>query len=196
MVFLSAEQQRVLRVVVDEGKSIFFTGPAGTGKSVLMRAIVSDLHRTYKVGSGQVAVTASTGLAACSIGGVTLHSFAGFGLGKESVPILLRKIRRNLKAKMRWIRCKVLVIDEISMVDGGLFDKLEEIARIIRRINRPFGGIQVVMSGDFLQLPPIGERGVDVSRFAFEARCWRSCVERVIGLTEVFRQRDKGWSVV
>lgn len=90
--FLSNEQQGVLEAVVEKGKSIFFTGSAGTGKSVLMREIIKKLREKYRREPDRVAVTASTGLAACNIEGVTLHSFAGIGLGKEEVPELVKKV--------------------------------------------------------------------------------------------------------
>lgn len=148
---LSGEQQKVLDLVVNQSKSVFFTGSAGTGKSVLMRAIIAELRKKYSKEPDRVAVTASTGLAACNIGGVTLHSFGGIGLGKEDVPALVKKIKRNAKAKNRWIRTKILIVDEISMVDGDLFDKLEGIARAMRNNGRPFGGIQLVITGDFFR---------------------------------------------
>lgn len=189
---LSQEQQRVLDLVVNQSKSVFFTGSAGTGKSVLMRAIIADLRKKWSREPDRIAVTASTGLAACNIGGVTLHSFAGIGLGKEDVPTLVKKIRKNAKARNRWIRTKILVIDEISMVDGDLFDKLEGIARSLRNNGRPFGGIQLVITGDFFQLPPVPDydnkaRGV---KFAFDAGTWSTAIHHTIGLTEVFRQKD------
>jgi ATP-dependent DNA helicase PIF1 len=191
---LSQEQQRVLNLVVNQTKSVFFTGSAGTGKSVLMRSIITELRKKYSREPDRVAVTASTGLAACNIGGVTLHSFGGIGLGKEDVATLVKKIKRNAKAKNRWIRTKVLIIDEISMVDGELFDKLEGIARIMRNNGRPFGGIQLVITGDFFQLPPVPDydnkaRGV---KFAFDAGTWSTSIHHTIGLTEVFRQKDPG----
>lgn len=93
--FLSDEQRGVLEAVVNQGKSIFFTGSAGTGKSVLMRAIIKALNTKYRADKEKVAVTASTGLAACNIEGMTLHSFAGIGLGKEAVPELVKKVRRH-----------------------------------------------------------------------------------------------------
>ncbi|KAF4633113.1 hypothetical protein G7Y89_g5004 [Cudoniella acicularis] len=189
---LSQEQRRVLDLVVNQNKSVFFTGSAGTGKSVLMRAIIADLRKKFIREPERVAVTASTGLAACNIGGVTLHSFSGIGLGKEDVPTLVKKIKRNPKAKNRWLKIKILIIDEISMVDGDLFDKLEAIARAMRNNGRPFGGIQLVITGDFFQLPPVPEydnkaRGV---KFAFDAGTWSTAVHHTIGLTEVFRQKD------
>ena len=186
---LSGEQQHVLDLVSEQKKSVFFTGSAGTGKSVLLREIIKNLRVNYKREPDRIAVTASTGLAACNVGGVTLHSFGGIGLGKEAVPELVKKIKRNQKAKARWMRTKVLVVDEISMVDGDLFDKLEAIARIIRNNGRPFGGIQLVITGDFFQLPPVPDYG-KISKFSFDAATWNTSIEHTIGLTQVFRQKD------
>ncbi|KAK4225565.1 ATP-dependent DNA helicase PIF1 [Podospora fimiseda] len=188
-IVLSTEQRHVKSLVVDKGASVFFTGPAGTGKSVLMRSIIQDLRKRFARDPDRLAVTASTGLAACNIGGITLHSFAGIGLGKEDVNTLVKKIRRNPKAKNRWLRTKVLIIDEISMVDGDLFDKLSQIGRVIRNNGRPWGGIQLVITGDFFQLPPVPESGKE-AKFAFDAATWSNSIDHTIGLTEVFRQRD------
>ena len=190
-VFLSDEQKKVLTLVSDERKSVFFTGSAGTGKSVLLREIIKVLREKYKREPDRVAVTASTGLAACNVGGVTLHSFGGIGLGKEDVPELVKKIKRNQKAKNRWMRTKVLIVDEISMVDGELFDKLEGVARTIRNNGRPFGGIQLIITGDFFQLPPVPDSG-KIAKFAFDAATWNTSIEYTIGLTHVFRQKDPG----
>ena len=192
-VFLSEEQHKVLTLVTEKEKSVFFTGSAGTGKSVLLRQIIKNLREFYKREPERVAVTASTGLAACNVGGVTLHSFAGIGLGKEPVPELVKKIKRNAKARNRWIRTRVLIIDEISMVDGELFDKLEAIARTIRNNGRPFGGIRLVVTGDFFQLPPVPENG-RIAKFAFDAVTWTTSIDHTIGLTQVFRQKDPGKS--
>ena len=190
-VFLSDEQKLVMKLVAENKKSVFFTGSAGTGKSVLLREIIRELRGKYRREPDRVAVTASTGLAACNVGGVTLHSFAGIGLGKEPAPELVRKVKRNQKAKQRWLRTKVLIVDEVSMVDGELFDKLEEIARSIRNNGRPFGGIQLVITGDFFQLPPVPDGG-RVSKFSFDASTWSTSIEHTIGLTHVFRQKDPG----
>ena len=195
---LSQEQQRVLDLVANQNKSVFFTGSAGTGKSVLMRAIIAELRKKYVREPDRVAVTASTGLAACNIGGVTLHSFGGIGLGKEDVPTLVKKIKRNQKAKNRWLRTKILIIDEISMVDGDLFDKLEGIARAMRNNGRPFGGIQLVITGDFFQLPPVPDHDNKArgAKFAFDGTTWPTAIHHTIGLTEVFRQKDPGMSLL
>jgi ATP-dependent DNA helicase PIF1 len=190
-VSLSEEQRHVLDLVVNKNQSVFFTGAAGTGKSVLMRAIIKELKKKYAKDPERVAVTASTGLAACNIGGITLHSFSGIGLGKEDAPTLIKKIRRNPKAKNRWLRTKCLVLDEISMVDGDLFDKLSQIGRTIRNNGRPWGGIQLIITGDFFQLPPVPDHGAKREiKFAFDASTWTTSIDHTIGLTQVFRQRD------
>ena len=190
---LSAEQRHVLDLVVEHKKSVFFTGSAGTGKSVLLREIISVMRKKHAKQQDRLAITASTGLAACNIGGVTLHSFAGIGLGKEPAQDLVKKIKKNQKAKHRWLRTSVLIIDEISMVDAELFDKLEAVARSLRNNARPFGGIQLVITGDFFQLPPVPERGGQ-ARFCFDAQTWSSSIDHTIGLHHVFRQKDSAFA--
>ncbi|GAA5871155.1 hypothetical protein JCM3774_006807 [Rhodotorula dairenensis] len=194
-VVLSPEQQVVLRRVVEEGKSVFFTGSAGTGKSVLLREIISSLKRKYRGSGDAVAVTASTGMAACNIGGTTIHSFAGIGLGLGTPDQLVGNVLRNKTAKTKWQRVKVLVIDEVSMVDAQLFDKLAYIATKLRQkagsktANKPFGGIQLVVTGDFFQLPPV-TKGSKNPSFAFEAAAWKESIQHTVNLTQVFRQKD------
>jgi hypothetical protein len=101
-------------------------------------------------------VTAPTGIAACNIGGTTLHSFAGVGPGDETAEKMAGEVARRSQASARWKAAKVLIIDEVSMLDGDLFDKLEVVARHVRHNMIPFGGIQLVLAGDFFQLPPVG----------------------------------------
>lgn len=194
-VVLTKEQNYVLQLA-KQGKSIFFTGSAGTGKSVLLKNIIKALRDQNEL--GRVAVTASTGFAACAINGVTLHSFAGIGLGKGSAQDLAKKIRKNRKAKRNWLDTDVLVIDEISMIDGELFLKLDYIGRDIRRNHKkPFGGMQVIICGDFYQLPPVSKNemqtdGSEVRQeasFAFESKSWRELLDNCIVLKEVFRQK-------
>lgn len=200
-IFLSAEQRRVIDLVVHNRKSLFFTGAAGTGKSILLRRIIRELKKKHK--KGEVAVTASTGLAACNIGGITLHSFCGIGLGQEDAEGLLKKVRNNPQALKRWKKIKTLIIDETSMIDGNLFDKLEYLARKIKRKTVPFGGIQVVLSGDFFQLPPVFKQETDIygeplekteNRLAFQANTWNSVIEVTVELKQVFRQKDDHFS--
>jgi len=173
---LSSEQARALDEARN-GSSLFITGSAGVGKSFLLKEVLKDFpdDTTY--------VTASTGVAAIAIGGSTLHSFSGIGLGEKPVSMITNKMRSDVKA--RWKRCRTLIIDEISMIDGVIFEKVEEVARIVRKSERPFGGIQLIICGDFLQLPPVKSQ-----YFAFETKAWSSVVQETIVLKEVFRQKD------
>ncbi|XP_052403330.1 ATP-dependent DNA helicase PIF1 [Carassius gibelio] len=181
---LSKEQIAVLNAVLS-GKNVFFTGSAGTGKSFLLKRIIGSLppKSTY--------ATASTGVAACHIGGTTLHSFAGIGSGSAPLEQCIELAQRP-GVMQHWTSCKHLVIDEISMVEAEFFDKLEAVARSIRRSTEPFGGIQLIVCGDFLQLPPV-TKGKDKANFCFQSRSWRKCIHMNMELTEVRRQTDKAF---
>ncbi|KAH8351898.1 hypothetical protein KR084_000446 [Drosophila pseudotakahashii] len=186
---LSEEQMEVLRACTS-GKSVFFTGSAGTGKSFLLRRIISALPP-----DGTVA-TASTGVAACLIGGTTLHAFAGIGGGDATMQRCLELASRPVSAQT-WRKCKRLIIDEISMVDGQFFEKIEAVARHIRRNDRPFGGIQLILCGDFLQLPPVIKADFGSAptvtpqqRFCFQSSAWETCIQCVYELKQVHRQSD------
>uniref|UniRef100_A0A6J0SYQ3 ATP-dependent DNA helicase PIF1 n=1 Tax=Pogona vitticeps TaxID=103695 RepID=A0A6J0SYQ3_9SAUR len=179
---LSQEQLMVLSAVMS-GKNVFFTGSAGTGKSFLLKKIVASLppNSTW--------ATASTGVAACQIGGTTLHAFAGIGSGKAPLPQCIELAQRP-GVRQQWLNCRHLIIDEISMVEGEFFDKLEAVARAVRKCEEPFGGIQLIICGDFLQLPPVS-KATEQPKFCFQAKCWRKCVHLNMELTEVRRQTDR-----
>ncbi|KAL0966680.1 hypothetical protein UPYG_G00298340 [Umbra pygmaea] len=181
---LNKEQAAVLSAVLS-GKNVFFTGSAGTGKSFLLKRIVGSLppKRTY--------ATASTGVAACHIGGTTLHNFAGIGSGSAPLEQCIELAQRP-GVLQHWTSCRHLIIDEISMVEAQFFDKLEAIARSVRRSTEPFGGIQLIMCGDFLQLPPVS-RGKDKASFCFQAKSWRKVIHLNMELTEVRRQTDQSF---
>ena len=183
---LSEEQEHVIELARRK-MNIFYTGSAGTGKSVLLKELIKTLKSMYG-NTGAVAVTASTGLAACNIGGITLHSFAGIGLGIGDEAMLLKKVRRSAKHRERWKSIKALVIDEISMIDGNLLDKLDGIAKTIRRSKKPFGGIQIILCGDFFQLPPVTKSNQQL-KFAFQSYAWRTAIDATIILRKVFRQQ-------
>ncbi|XP_065177626.1 ATP-dependent DNA helicase PIF1-like [Sycon ciliatum] len=178
---LTKQQQQVLQLV-RSGKSIFLTGGAGTGKSFLLRRIISTLppESTF--------VTASTGVAACHIGGVTLHSFAGIGTVPGTPEENVARASRDVPAG-KWRRCSYLIIDEVSMVDGEFFDHLEYVARAVRGSKKPFGGIQLILTGDFFQLPPVTAASKK-TQFCFDAKSWRRCIQVNVELKEVFRQSD------
>lgn len=186
---LNDEQNQILQACLS-GKNIFFTGSAGTGKSFLLRKIISVLPPEGTV------VTASTGVAACLIGGVTLHSFAGIGSGEATLQRCYEMASRPTNAQI-WRRCKRLIVDEISMIDSKYFDKIESVARYIRKNDKPFGGIQLILCGDFFQLPPIikkdgGQNNMNNNdkRFCFQSIAWEKCIQHVYELNQVHRQND------
>lgn len=154
---LSAEQREVMDYVMRGSGSVFVTGGAGTGKSMLLKRTVESLESAGRL----VSVTAPTGIAAVNVGGVTLHSFAGIGLApeKQDLKRLVGMLRGRSKDKY-WcmVRMHTLVIDEVSMVDPVFLDMLNAVLKEVRQCPLPFGGVQIVMFGDFFQLPPVNKR--------------------------------------
>lgn len=181
---LTEEQIKVLNAVLG-GKNVFFTGSAGTGKSFLLKKIISALPPDVTMS------TASTGVAACHIGGITLHQFAGIGLGTGTEERCFQLASRPSVISM-WRKTKHLVIDEISMVDGEFFDKIEAVARHVRRTERPFGGIQLILCGDFFQLPPVSKIN-DRAKFCFQSEAWPRCIHFNFELQTVHRQKDEAF---
>lgn len=172
--------------LVAEKKSVFFTGSAGTGKSFLLRHILRSSRKSNR----RVYTTATTGIAAYNIGGMTLHHFAGIDARPNaSAGDLTRQVQQKKDALARWREVDVLIVDEISMLDGRLFDGLEAIARQLRRDTRFFGGIQLVLCGDFFQLPPVSRDRSDVT-LCFESAAWRRGIRDIVVLKEVFRQTN------
>lgn len=186
---LTKEQETVVDLIVKRRLNVFYTGSAGTGKSVILKTIIRQLRMLY--GKEEVAITASTGLAATTIGGSTLHKWAGVGLATQHADMLVNRIKNKKDVYNVWRNTRVLIIDEISMVDGLFLNKLEYIARVIRRSDKPFGGIQLVFTGDFFQLPPVAKRDAkEVTMFCFESSMWKRCIQKTLLLNKVFRQQD------
>ncbi|CAN0913919.1 ATP-dependent DNA helicase pfh1 [Linum grandiflorum] len=182
-----ADEQKQVLARIRGGSSVFVTGSAGSGKTLLLKRIISVLEEVH--GPKKVFVTASTGVAACAIRGLTIHSFAGIGIGKGSRETLVDRVLLNKSATKRWKKVKALVIDEVGMVDAEMFENLEFIARQVKGSKKVWGGIQLIVSGDFFQLPPITSRDVK-KEFAFEADCWDSSFDVQLELKKIFRQSD------
>ncbi|NBO60669.1 MAG: hypothetical protein EBU82_06830 [Flavobacteriia bacterium] len=183
------DEQRKAYDLVEQGKSIFLTGPGGTGKSFLLKTMYEMIpDRRDK----HVAVTALTGCAALLIGrfAKTLHAWAGIGLGRESAAVLAATIRRSGKALRRWLGTDILIIDEVSMMTPELLEKLDLIAKTLRRNSAPMGGIQVVFVGDFYQLPPVNKDKEKETMFVFESPVWHEIVKETVCLTKLLRQDD------
>ncbi|KZO99750.1 hypothetical protein CALVIDRAFT_525290 [Calocera viscosa TUFC12733] len=180
--FSLTEEQKYIFNLVKEERSVFITGPA---------EIIKYLRKLYEGSPTAVAVTASTGVAACNIDGTTLHRWAGIGLGLRPAKYYADDIRWNQPATLdRWKQTRYLIIEEIdmlslrenevSMISDEFFDKLEDIARQLRGNSQPFGGIC---------LPPVNDRGSDLD-YAFKAQTWDSVVPLQYTLTRVFRQTN------
>ena len=174
------------------GKSILLTGEAGTGKSVVIQKFMND-QKKYK--RKEIGLTSTTGASALIIGGSTVHSFLGIGLGDGEIEDLERRIASRKYVTERWRAIKVLIIDEVSMLSPILFDKLTEVAYLIRsghsrsmlRKKKEYGwdGIQLVLTGDFCQLPV-----VKCEKYTFEAASWSDCIEETIILDKNVRQTN------
>lgn len=162
------------------GKNVFLTGPGGSGKSYLLKIFINWFSNKDKI-----FVTSTTGLSSILIDGMTIHRYSGIGTGDKDVETLYKKIIKMKNLKTRWLNTEVLIIDEISMLDPDIFDKLEILARKIRKNEKPFGGIQIILSGDFLQLPPVKS-----TNFCFESFSWDMVVDKVFYFDKILRQSD------
>lgn len=175
---MNTEQSRAFQAVVD-GKNIFLTGPAGTGKSF----VINEIKKWATNNEKKFAITALTGCAAVLIDGKTIHSTLGLGLGDKPVEILVQKMKRcNRQQYVRLRDMDLLVIDEVSMMSDELLEKASAVLCMIRGDSRPFGGIQVVLSGDMCQLGPVS------GKWCFLSPLWAEVVQEMHTLTTVVRQ--------
>jgi len=184
---LSDAQKRVLDAVFQR-KNVFYTGAAGTGKSFILK-IVQQVF-AYVKKEKQLSITATTGIAACNVRGMTVHSWSGVGIGSEPLEQVVTRASRNKAVKMRWQETETLVIDEVSMLSAELLEKISAIGKRCRSDSRPFGGLQVIMCGDFLQLPPVGLGSS--CHFCFTSPVWQELLGDggMMVLDKVFRQKD------
>ena len=191
------------------GDNVALLGPAGVGKSYLLSVIDSEFpgmsrrlelaraSHEERVKLPRIQMCALTGCAALLLGhkAKTLHSWAGIGLGKGTVQELYTKIRRNRKVLQHWLLTDLLVIDEVSMLTAELLDKLNELGKKIRGSRSAFGGLQVLLVGDFFQLPPVN-RSDEATRFAFESAAWKEGISVCIELTQIQRQKEAGFQTI
>lgn len=178
------KQQEALEIL-KSGHNVFLTGSAGSGKTFLLNQFI-DYLKSKSILAG---VTASTGVAATHLNGRTIHSWCGINL-EESFNQEVRNSIAKSEVKQRIRKTQVLIIDEISMLSANRLDLIDLVCRTVRHNEHPFGGLQIVLSGDFFQLPPVA-RGTEDSHFAFESEVWLRMNLKVCYLDEQYRQDDQ-----
>lgn len=171
--------------ILKMGKNVFLTGPAGSGKTHVLKQYITWL----KERGVQPAITASTGIAATHIRGQTIHSFSGIGIKDSLSEYDLDRMAQTEKLVKRMQKTHVLIIDEVSMLSAQTLTMVNKAIQAIVQTHEPFGGMQVVLCGDFFQLPPV-VRGVNTIMFAFESGAWKELSLHPCYLTEQHRQDD------
>ncbi len=166
------------------GKNVFLTGAAGSGKTYVLNKYIEYLKRNMI----HIAVTASTGIAATHLQGMTIHSWSGIGVRDYLDKKELEKLAANKRIKDHYEKTKVLIIDEISMLHPHQLEMVDAIAKNILKNEQPFGGMQVVLCGDFFQLPPVSSSLTGEKSFAFECNVWENSDFHVCYLHEQHRQ--------
>ena len=168
--------------ILKAGRNVYLTGPAGSGKTYVLNQYIAYL----KERGISTAITASTGIAATHIGGMTIHSWSGIGIKDALSPADIDQLVQKERLFRRYAHTHVLVIDEVSMLHPEMLDALDQLARAMKMVNAPFGGMQVVLSGDFFQLPPVTKNGR--ARFIDSSNAWKHMNLRVCYLEEQHRQ--------
>jgi ATP-dependent exoDNAse (exonuclease V) alpha subunit len=186
--------------ILKTGINVFLTGEPGSGKTYLVNRYVEYLREHGII----PAITASTGIAATHIGGMTIHSWSGVGIKNQITQYDLRRIEDNPRTGRKIKNANILIIDEISMLSARMFSMVDEVCRAVRGSDEAFGGLQVVLVGDFFQLPPVVRRASDLeerlpfenesddpsSAFAYQSPAWRDLGLTVCYLSEQYRQED------
>lgn len=177
--------------ILSSGHNVLLTGAAGSGKTYLLNKYINSL----KEQGIAVAVTASTGIAATHLGGRTIHSWSGIGIKDSLSPLDLRSLSKKSYLKKQFENTEVLVIDEVSMLSAHHLDMINKVCQTMKRNQLPFGGLQIVLSGDFFQLPPISRNTQEI-KFVNQAEIWPEMDIRVCYLSGQYRQSDKKLSLL
>jgi GTPase SAR1 family protein/DNA-binding CsgD family transcriptional regulator len=172
--------------ILKMGYNCYITGPAGSGKTHLLNEYIKFLRQN----NVPVGITASTGIAATHMGGTTIHSWSGLGIRDELSVYDLEEMETKKYLYDRFKETEVLIIDEISMLHHFRLDLIEKIARHLKRSSLPFGGMQIILCGDFFQLPPVTRMGEKESFFSFKSETWKLLNLKICYLEEQYRQKD------
>lgn len=178
--------QREAIDILKLGHNVFLTGAAGSGKTYVLNQYIEFLKKK----NIDVAVTASTGVAASHINGMTLNAWAGIGIHERLSSTDIEDILKRAYLRRRLLQTKVLIIDEVSMLPGYSLEMVDKVLRTFKNNDQPFGGTQVVLSGDFFQLPPVGKLMQNTS-FAFYSPVWDRLNVKVCYLETEYRQEDE-----
>jgi ATP-dependent DNA helicase PIF1 len=172
--------------ILKMGHNAFVTGAAGSGKTHLLNEYIQYLREH----GAAIGITASTGIAATHMGGQTIHAWSGLGIRDSLTDYDLEAMEEKSYLWKRFEGAQVLIIDEVSMLHHFRLDLVEQVARFFKRSNKPFGGMQVILCGDFFQLPPISRRGEEPAQFAYHAPSWKNLDLKICYLEEQHRQSD------
>jgi ATP-dependent DNA helicase PIF1 len=179
-------QEEALKILKN-GHNVYLTGAAGSGKTYLLNKYIQYL----KAKGVNVGVTASTGIAATHMQGITIHSWAGIGIMNNASDKDIEAIIGKSRIAKRIQKTRTLIIDEISMLDAERIDLIEKVTRLARQSWEPFGGLQIVFCGDFFQLPPVARSGEPVPDFVYKSAAWQNMKIKICYLHEQYRQGDK-----
>ncbi len=179
------KQKEALKIL-KMGQNVFLTGPAGSGKTYLLNQYIDFL----KSKSVPVGVTASTGIAATHMNGVTIHSWSGLGIKDKLSALDVESLLEKSYLKRRFKYTQVLIIDEISMLHSFQLDAIDIICRAFKHNDEPFGGMQIILCGDFFQLPPINKFGGETN-FAYKSNIWKNMNLNICYLEEQYRQAEE-----
>ncbi|MGB3750431.1 MAG: AAA family ATPase [Arcobacteraceae bacterium] len=171
--------------ILKTGKNVFLTGSAGTGKTYILNGYILYL-KSRKI---YPSIVAPTGIAASHLQGQTIHSYFSLGIRNEIDDTFVANLLEKKYLQMRFSKLSVLIIDEISMVSPFIFSAMDTILKAFKKNNKPFGGVQVILSGDFFQLPPISRNHTD-KRFAWQSPAWKELDLQTCYLEKKFRQND------
>lgn len=187
--------------ILKTGANVFLTGEPGSGKTHTVNVYVAWL-REHDI---EPSITASTGIAATHVGGMTIHSWSGIGIKDKLSKHEIKRIAEKQQIERRIRRSKVLIIDEVSMLAPAVLDMVDAVCRAVKQDDLPFGGLQTVLVGDFFQLPPVLKREIEteraqaalletsVVRFAYGSKVWKSLDLKVCYLSEQYRQDDASY---
>ncbi|MBI2990378.1 MAG: helix-turn-helix domain-containing protein [Candidatus Magasanikbacteria bacterium] len=187
--------------ILKTGTNVFLTGEPGSGKTHTVNAYI-DWLREHDI---DPSITASTGIAATHVGGMTIHSWSGIGIKDKLSKHEIKKIAEKQQIERRIRRSKVLIVDEVSMLAPGVLDMVDAVCRAVKQNDFPFGGLQTVLVGDFFQLPPVLKREIEATqaravlldtpalRFAYGSQAWKALGPKICYLSEQYRQDDASY---